>query len=68
MPASVRRALIIALPLLLAACDTGPYHPGLHAHEDAATGSLMSGTDTGADQGISDTSVSGVRAGGPSGH
>ncbi len=32
----------------LAACDAGPYDPSAHRQADASTGSLLSGTDTGA--------------------
>ena len=32
----------------LAACDTGPYTPSAHRNAEASTGSMLSGTDTGA--------------------
>ena len=38
----------IALLSSLAACDTGPYTPSAHHQAEASTGSMLSGTDTGA--------------------
>lgn len=41
--------LLLMLPLAMAGCDAGPYDPAAHRHVDASTGSMLSGTDTGAD-------------------
>ncbi len=36
------------LALLASACSTGPYDPAAHHHVDTSTGSMLSGTDAGA--------------------
>ncbi len=41
-------AVGIALLFGLSACDTGSYTPSAHHDAEASTGSLLSGTDTGA--------------------
>lgn len=60
-------AALLSLPL--AACDAGSYNPSAHRQDDASTGSLLSGTDTGANGNgsISDPSIrSNTGAGAPS--
>lgn len=67
-----RYVLVLVLPLLAAACDAGPYDPSAHHHsEDASTGSLLPGTDTGVNPngGVGDPSIrSSIGAGAPGGH
>jgi len=42
----------------LSGCDAGPYTPGAHRSADVSTGSMLSGTDTGAnDNGLGDASI-----------
>ncbi len=41
--------VLLMLPLAVAGCDAGPYDPAAHWHVDSSTGSMLSGTDTGAD-------------------
>jgi hypothetical protein len=41
--------LILVSLFAVSACDTGPYNPSLHHHEDASLGSMLPGTDTSSD-------------------
>ena len=55
---------------ILAGCDAGPYTPNAHRSSDASTGSMLSGTDTGAnDNGLGDASLRNLnQSGAPGGH
>ena len=62
-------AVSIACLLGLAACDA-TYTPSAHHQDDASTGSLLSGTDTGVNpnSGMSDPSVRSNSGSGNTGH
>lgn len=41
-------SVFLMLPLALSGCDRGPYDPSAHRQAEASTGTMLSGTDSGA--------------------